>query len=160
MAQLPRLYEPACFLAILTFTPGILLAGRDTTATLLSWVFIVLTKNPHVFNKLRESILADFGPAPSPDKPITFASLKSSKYLQHVLHETLRLHTSVPLNSRVAARDTVLPVGGGTDGTKPVAMRKGQQVNFTPYILHRRRDLWGEDVEEFKPERWEGRRID
>ncbi|KAJ9635358.1 hypothetical protein H2199_008360 [Coniosporium tulheliwenetii] len=139
---------------------GILLAGRDTTATLLSWVFIVLTKNPHIFNKLRSAILSDFGPTPSPSRPITFASLKSCKYLQHVLHETLRLHPSVPLNNRVAARDTVLPVGGGPDGTKPVAMRKGEMVNFTPYILHRRRDLWGEDVEEFRPERWEGRRID
>jgi len=53
-----------------------------------------------------------------------------------------------------------LPVGGGEDGTKPVAIRKGQVVAFGVYGMHRRKDIWGEDADEFRPERWERRKMD
>jgi len=66
----------------------------------------------------------------------------------------------VPVNNRMAVRDTVLPVGGGDDGSKPVSVRKGQLVNFIVYQIHRRKDIWGEDADEFRPERWDGRKID
>jgi len=81
--------------------------------------------------------------------------LKDCRYLQHVLQETLRLQTLVPLNSRVAVRDTILPTGGGTDGTKPIAVRAGQAIYWNMYAMHRRADLWGPDALEYKPERWE-----
>lgn len=63
------------------------------------------------------------------------------------------------MNSRVAIRDTVLPVGGGSDGRKPIVVRKGERVTYSTYVMHRRADIWGEDVLEWKPERWEGRRL-
>lgn len=61
------------------------------------------------------------------------------------------------MNTRVAIRDTTLPVGGGPDQRSPVAVRKGQTILFNTYVMHRRKDLWGEDAAEFKPERWEQR---
>lgn len=51
-------------------------------------------------------------------------------------------------------RDTVLPTGGGPDGSSPVLVRKDTIVHFSTYALHRRKDLWGDDAEEFRPERW------
>ena len=33
-------------------------------------------------------------------------------------------------------------------------MAKGTMVHFSIFALHRRRDPWGEDAEEFRPERW------
>lgn len=36
------------------------------------------------------------------------------------------------LNIREAKNDTCLPVGGGLDGTQPVAILKGQQVGTYP----------------------------
>jgi cytochrome P450 len=136
---------------------GFLVAGRDTTASLLSWLFLLLAHNPPVFAKLRAAIETSFGPdAEKPD----FATLKSCRYLQYVMCETLRLYPVVPVNNRVALRDTVLPTGGGPSGERPLAVRKGQVCNFFAYGLHRRVDVWGHDAEEFRPERWEGRKMD
>ncbi|KAF5636492.1 cytochrome p450 [Fusarium sp. NRRL 52700] len=138
---------------------GLLAAGRDTTASLMSWTWYCLVRNPRVFAKLRAEILSFFGPNPrDPSITMTFASLKECTYLQHVLSETLRLHSVVPFNSRRALRDTTLPVGGGTDGKSPIFVPKGTEVNFSTHVLHRRKDLWGEDADEFVPERWEKRR--
>uniref|UniRef100_A0A4E9EBJ3 Cytochrome P450 n=1 Tax=Gibberella zeae TaxID=5518 RepID=A0A4E9EBJ3_GIBZA len=139
---------------------GLLAAGRDTTASLMSWTWYCLLRNPHVFTKLRSKILSTFGQGPnSPSSVITFASLKECTYLQHVLFETLRLHSVVPFNSRRALRDTTLPTGGGPDGKSPIFVPKGTEVNFSTHVLHRRKDLWGEeDADDFVPERWEKKR--
>lgn len=50
---------------------------------------------------------------------------------------------------------TLLPRGGGPDGLSPVLVRKGDNVAFCVYAMHRRKDLYGEDAEEFRPERWD-----
>ncbi|KAL9004848.1 MAG: hypothetical protein Q9188_002367 [Gyalolechia gomerana] len=138
-----------------------LVASRDTTAAMLSWMFLMLAKHPSVFQHLRSAILSDFGSSSCPDartKPITINGLKKCQYLQHVMLETLRLYPPGPLNSRVAARDTVLPTGGGHDGKSPIAVRKGTVLNLCVYATQRRADIWGEDVLEFRPERWISRR--
>ncbi|KAF2707357.1 cytochrome P450 52A12 [Pleomassaria siparia CBS 279.74] len=136
---------------------SILLAGRDTTASLLSFVFVMFLKHPAVFTKLRNVIVEDFGTYNNP-KEISFTGLKNCQYLQWVLNETLRLFPVVPLNGRRALVDTSLPVGGGPDGKSPVYIRKGQEVYYSVYSMQRRKDLWGDDAAEFKPERWGGRR--
>jgi hypothetical protein len=72
----------------------------------------------------------------------------------------LRLYPSVPLNSREAVRTTVLPTGGGVDGTSPILVKKGELVVFSPYITARRKNLFGPDAEVFRPERWESGDLD
>lgn len=108
-------------------TLAIMFAGRDTTASLLGWIFRELAVHPVIFDKLRRTILQDFPPG----RDISFAQLKSCRYLQHVISESLRLHPTVPLNTRVAVRDTTLPVGGGADGQAPIAIPKGQNIFFS-----------------------------
>jgi len=137
---------------------NILLAGRDTTAGLLGWTFYLLVRHPEVYDKLRRTILEEFGTNLRPGD-ITFVNLKACVYLQHVLREALRLYSVVPMNSRRAVRDTTIPVGGGPDGTAPVYVKKGQEVNYYVHIMHRRKDLWGPDADEFKPDRWVGRKV-
>lgn len=118
---------------------GLLAAGRDTTASLMSWTWYCLLRNPRVFAKLRSEILSTFGCSPDgPSVTMTFASLKKCTYLQHVLSETMRLHSVVPFNSRRALRDTTLPMGGGPDGKSPIFNPKGIEVNFSTHVLHRR----------------------
>ena len=67
----------------------------------------------------------------------------------------LRLYPSVPVNTRTVHRTTVLPTGGGPDGSAPVLVRKGDNVAYCVYAMHRRKDLYGDDALEFRPERWE-----
>jgi cytochrome P450 len=70
----------------------------------------------------------------------------------------LRLYATVPFNSRRATRDTTLPLGGGPDQKSPIYVRKGQEVNYAVHLMHHRADIWGSDVDEFKPERWANRK--
>ncbi|KAJ5364578.1 Cytochrome P450 E-class CYP52 [Penicillium cataractarum] len=137
---------------------NVLLAGRDTTASLLSWTILLLARHPHIFARLRMDILEQFG---TYDQPLNmdFASLKSCQYLQHFLNETLRLYPIVPFNRRSAIKDTTLPRGGGKDGSSPIYIQKGRTVMYSTYILHRRKDIWGEDAEIFNPDRWLGRKV-
>ncbi|CRL23698.1 Cytochrome P450 [Penicillium camemberti] len=137
---------------------NVLLAGRDTTASLLSWSTLLLARHPDIFARLRNDILEQFGSYDQP-RNMEFTSLKSCQYLQHFLKETLRLYPIVPFNRRCAANDTTLPCGGGKDGTSPIYVRKGRTVMYSTYVLHRRKDIWGEDAEIFNPDRWVGRNV-
>ncbi|PIG86239.1 hypothetical protein AARAC_004696 [Aspergillus arachidicola] len=137
---------------------NILLAGRDTTAGLLSWTMYWLARHPNIYAKLHGVVVSTFGTFSSDTSLITFESLKSCTYLQRVLSEVLRLHPVVPENSRRAVRNTTLPRGGGRDGQSPLYIRAGEEVLYNTHVMHHRKDLWGEDAEEFRPERWDGRR--
>ena len=72
----------------------------------------------------------------------------------------LRLYPPVPVNSRTAAEDVVLPRGGGADGMSSVLVRRGEDVAVCVYTMHRRQDLYGLDSEDFRPERWENGALD
>jgi cytochrome P450 len=61
----------------------------------------------------------------------------------------------VSVNQRCAIRTTVLPTGGGPDRKSPVLIRRGQSLAYSVYSLHRRADLYGDDAEDFRPERWD-----
>lgn len=67
----------------------------------------------------------------------------------------LRLYPSVPINMRQALETTALPVGGGPNGSSPILVRKGEAVSYCVYAMHRRKDLYGEDANEFRPSRWD-----
>jgi cytochrome P450 len=136
-----------------------LMAGRDTTGSLLGWTFYFLARHPAVFKKLRGIILEDFGSSSSTSSnDISFAKLRRCEYIQWVMNEAIRIVAIVPMNERIALRDTTLPTGGGEDGTKPIFVRKGIQVLIPTYAMQHRPDIWGEDAEDFRPERWEGRK--
>ncbi|KAI0011489.1 cytochrome P450 [Xylariaceae sp. FL0662B] len=135
----------------------LLVAGMDTSAAALGWTFSMLAAHPDVYGKLRQAIVAKFGTERNRLEPFTLETLKSCEYLQWVIQETLRLFPAGPINVREAVRDTVLPIGGGPDGQGPVAVRKGARVQLGTYYTHRRKDLWGDDANEFRPERWRGR---
>ncbi|MCJ1281483.1 hypothetical protein MMC26_000803 [Xylographa opegraphella] len=130
---------------------NILLAGRDTTACLLTWTFHLLLRYPYVLDKLRKEINLVAGN----DSALDRENLRKITYLANVLKETLRLFPPVPVNSRTARKTTFLPTGGGPDRSSPVLIRRGDNVAYCVYAMHRRKDLYGDDAEEFRPERWD-----
>jgi cytochrome P450 len=54
----------------------------------------------------------------------------------------------------LAICDTVLPLGGGLDGQQPLYMPKNTMISYHPYTMQRRKDIYGPDADEYKPERW------
>jgi hypothetical protein len=106
---------------------NILLAGSDTISGTLGFLLASLAQYPHIFSKLRNIIIEDFGTFDQ-SKEITLSGLKNCTYLQWCLNEVLRVYPAVPVNFKEAVRDTTLPVGGGEDGMSPVFVLKGHLV--------------------------------
>ena len=140
-------------------TIGLMDAGRAGPAALMSWVIFFLAREPRVFDKLRAVILSTFGSTLDP-RQIGLAEMRQCKYLQFCIHEALRLGSPAFVTYREAHRDTTLPSGGGVDGASPMFVQKGTMVALSFFAMHHRADLWGADVEEFVPERWESKKID
>ena len=101
--------------------------------------------------KIREEVFQVIGRHGRP----TFDKLKQMKYINNVLNEVLRLYPIIPFNVRAALKDTTLPRGGGPDGMQPIAILKDDPIGYSPLFMQRRKDLFGPDADEFKPERWE-----
>ncbi|KAJ7155172.1 cytochrome P450 [Mycena filopes] len=131
---------------------NISVAGRDTTACLLTFVVYMLTGHPHVLHKLRAEILAKVGStrAPTPD------DFREMKYLRAVLNETLRLYPPVPFNMRSTTTPVILP---SATGEKPFYIPAKSKVPFSVLLMHRRTDLWGPDALEWDPERFIDKRL-
>eukprot|EP00039_Didymoeca_costata_P008146 m.108529 g.108529 ORF g.108529 m.108529 type:complete len:626 (-) comp13969_c0_seq1:89-1966(-) len=122
------------------------IAGRDTTASLLSFVFLELAKNPKCKSELEKEISTLLGPDNGDDSKLTYDFvLKSMPYLRGVIYETLRLHPPVPVDFKVAAEDDVLPNG--------MPVLAGWRLAFFPWGMARDERLWPNPLA-FTPERW------
>ncbi|XP_022146914.1 cytochrome P450 704C1-like isoform X2 [Momordica charantia] len=129
-----------------------MLAGKDSSGGTLSWFFYMLCKNPLIQEKIAEEVKQVVGiEGEEADinlfiENLTDSALDKMHYLHAALTETLRLYPPVPVDGRTAEIDDILP-----DGYK---LRKGDGVYYLAYSMGRMPCLWGEDAEDFKPERW------
>ncbi|KAI1479989.1 cytochrome P450 [Daldinia eschscholtzii] len=126
-----------------------MMAATETTASLISHVIRNLASNPIIASQVRAEVLA------VSDKPLGFDQLPRIKTLQHVITETLRLYPVFPQMNRVALKDTILPTGGGSDGTAPLFAPAGTLFDTCFATLHRDPKVWGPNADEFVPSRWE-----
>jgi Cytochrome P450 len=78
-------------------------------------------------------------------------TLRGPHAVRACLNETLRLFPSVDINIRASVRASVLP---GSPGSKSIYVPENVTVLYSNMLVHRRKDLWGEDALEFNPERW------
>lgn len=129
-----------------------MIAGKDTSANALSWFVYMLCKNPlvqeKIVNEIKE-VTGTEGDSTNIDDFVTSITeevLEKMHYLHSALTETLRLYPSVPMDGQCAETDDILP-----DGYK---VKKGDDVNYMAYAMGRMTHIWGEDTEEFRPERW------
>ncbi|KMT07024.1 hypothetical protein BVRB_6g153550 [Beta vulgaris subsp. vulgaris] len=145
------------------------IAGRDTTATTLSWAIYMIMSHQSVAEKLYQELKAleeeraieenveliecDIDDTVSFNKRVsqfaqllTYDSLAKLYYLHAVVTETLRLYPAVPQDPKGILEDDVLP-----DGTK---VKAGGMVTYVPYSMGRMEYNWGPDAADFKPERW------
>lgn len=139
---------------------NIMIAGRDTTAGLLSFTFYELSKNPEIWARLKEEVYQNFGNGENKHlEDVTFESLKKCVLLKNVISEVLRMYPSVPINFRQATKHTTLPRGGGLDGASPLFVEQGSVVAYIIIATHRNEKYYGKDAHIFRPDRWNDRSL-
>ncbi|KAK1764032.1 cytochrome P450 [Phialemonium atrogriseum] len=122
-------------------------AGSDTTAISLRSVFYHLLKNPPTLRKVVEEIDSAVDGRDCLQEPISFAESNKMPYLQAVLKEAMRVHPAVGL-----LLERLVPSGGcKIAGTW---LPEGTTVGIDPWVLHRNKQVYGEDADVFRPERW------
>ena len=133
---------------------NVFLPSRDTTAALVSNIFFQLARNPKNWTRLRETAMS-LPYDPEDPLSLSFETLKSLLPFRHVIYETLRTLGPAGRIFRTARCNTTLPRGGGPDGKAPVFVSKGTTLCSLTYHIHHDRDVWGDDADDFRPERWE-----
>ncbi|KAL7121191.1 hypothetical protein ACP275_02G168100 [Erythranthe tilingii] len=131
-----------------------MIAGKDTTANTLSWFIYSLCKNPLIQEKVVQEVEKIINSSENNIKDsvddfverITDEAIDDMHYLHATLSETLRLYPAVPVDGRCAETDDILPDG--------YILKRGDCIYYTAYAMGRMTYIWGDDAEEFRPERW------
>lgn len=87
------------------------------------------------------------------DPIVPYDQCKHLPYLEAVINETLRIHSTSGVGL-----PRVVPEGGLTVLGK--TFPEGTVLSVPTYSLHRNVQSWGEDVNDFMPERWLDGKID
>jgi cytochrome P450 len=146
-----------------------LFAGHDTTSILLQWIFYQLSRTPRALKALTSELDEIFGPDPDPavvrDKLLVPGQgddlMRRMVYTSAVIKETLRLYPPAG-TARMAPMGSGLVVKlpqNGYSGEKPLANEvclDGMVVYNCHYIVQRDPTVYGENAEDWVPERWLG----
>ena len=83
----------------------------------------------------------------SEDPVATYEQVKNLPYLEAVINEGMRIHSTVGIGL-----PRVVPEGGVTVCGK--TFPEGTVLGVPMYTIHRDADVWGADADIFRPERW------
>jgi unspecific monooxygenase len=125
---------------ILTF----LVAGHETTSGALSFALYYLWRNPAVLAEAQVETDTILGT--DPDAEPTFEQVPRFRHIRRVLDEALRLWPTAPAFTRSPNSDTVI------GGRYP--MRTKDWATVLLPLIHRDRSVWGEDADQFRPDRF------
>jgi cytochrome P450 len=121
-----------------------LMAGHETTACALSWLFWLLARHPAEQERLRDEARSVLG-----GRLPTMDDLPKLARTAMAIKETLRLYPSVWILERDAR---------GDDEVAGFAVRKGTTIAVSPWLVHRDPRSW-DDPERFDPERFADARV-
>ncbi|MFY0566587.1 cytochrome P450 [Archangium lansingense] len=118
----------------------LIMAGHETTASALTFVWYLLSRHPEVEARLHAELEAVLG-----GRPPTVAELQRLPYLDKILQESLRLYPpAFALLDRFPMEDVTLA---------GVRIPKDTEVQVWPWLQHRDPRFW-EEPDRFDPERW------
>lgn len=135
---------------VLTMAVSMSFAGSDTTAISLSAVFYYLLKNPQCYRKLMEEIDTAIKVGDIQNRftgLVTWAESQRLPYLDACIKEAFRLHPAVGL-----PLERIVPAGGAEILGERVAA--DTIVGCSAWVIHRRPEVFGEDADSYRPERW------
>ncbi|GMY36409.1 cytochrome P450 72A397-like [Fagus crenata] len=116
------------------------LAGQETTSSWLTWTMIVLAMHPDWQEKAREEVLQVCG-----KKEPNFEAITHFRIVTMILYEVLRLYPPVIAQYQHAHMETKIG---------DISLPAGVDVVLPTLLIHHDPELWGDDAEEFKPERF------
>ncbi|KAJ3413543.1 hypothetical protein HDV05_007844 [Chytridiales sp. JEL 0842] len=119
-----------------------MMAGHETSANTLTFIFLLLAQHPEVADKVYEEIQSLLGPGEDPK----MEDLPKFKYLDNVFKESQRFYPVVPTFLRETVRDTTI---GGYKVPRGVTV----QVNLG--AMMRSPLYWGPTAKTFDPSRWD-----
>jgi len=124
-----------------------LIAGSDTTSNSSCALLYHAARTPGVIPKLQAELDAAI---PSDVAVPTFEMVRDLPYLQAVINETLRIHSTsgIGLPRQVPDDSPGLHLAG-------YFFPPGTVLSVPTYTMHHSREIWGPDADEFRPERWE-----
>ncbi|KAF2648704.1 pisatin demethylase [Lophiostoma macrostomum CBS 122681] len=135
---------------VLASCVSMVFAGSETTAISLSSVFYFLLKHPHVYAKLMaelDSAVENGTIEARANKSVSWAESQKLPYLDAVIQESFRLHPAAGLIlERIVPPQGMDILGNFVPG--------GTIVGCNAWVLHRRPEVFGADVDVFRPERW------
>ncbi|EMD01129.1 hypothetical protein BAUCODRAFT_118842 [Baudoinia panamericana UAMH 10762] len=135
---------------VLSSCTSMIFAGSETTAISLSSVFYHLAKHPRVYKKLMAELdeAAQNGSIGERDhEKVSWTEAQKLPYLDAVIQESFRVHPAAGLIlERVVPPQGIDILGERIPG--------GTIVGCNAWVLHRRPEIFGSDVDTFRPERW------
>ncbi|GKA12103.1 cytochrome P450 CYP72A219-like protein [Tanacetum coccineum] len=115
-------------------------AGQETTANLLVWTMILLGQHRIWQERARDEVLKVFG-----DREPDMDGLNQLKVINTIFQEVLRLYPPAVAMSRMVHKETKLG---------NITLPAGTLMQLHIMLSHHDRDIWGDDVKEFNPERF------
>ncbi|KAK9089297.1 hypothetical protein Scep_028379 [Stephania cephalantha] len=122
-------------------------AGQETTSTLLLWTIVLLSMHQEWQERAREEVLHAFGRSKPDFDGLNRLKIVSSIKVPMILYEVLRLYPPFGLLTRFTYKE--MKIGG-------ITLPPGVLVGLPILLINHDREVWGEDVEEFNPERFSG----
>ncbi|SJL03784.1 related to Cytochrome P450 [Armillaria ostoyae] len=116
-------------------------AGHETTASGLTWTLWLLANNKEYQSRLRDEVTPVFQENSRPD----YRTLNGLEWLDCVIMESLRVMPPIPTTIRKTAT---------TDYIDGVLVPEGTLLQICIRQINTWKHVWGEDAEEFRPERW------
>ncbi|KAH9857496.1 cytochrome P450 [Lenzites betulinus] len=137
----------------------LVLAAMDTTSNALSRIFHLLSEHPDVQQNLRDEITRARDDGTGKLRDLTYDEVMELPYMDAVCRETLRRYSPVTSILREVKKDGMLPLSSpirALDGTmlSAVPVTKGMWVIAGVQASNCNKELWGDDADEWKPERW------
>ena len=121
-------------------------AGSESTAISLSSLFYHLLKNQDAYQTLKAELDDSFSQSGIDAMP-QFQMLQKLPFLDACVKEAFRIHPAARFSA-----DRLLPSGGAT--IAGYSIPGGTIVGISAWAMHRREDIFGQDVDQYKPERW------
>ena len=122
------------------------MAGADSTSIVLRAIFYFLMKNPDKLAKIRAEIDAAFANG-TLSHPAQYNAAITLPYLNAVIKESVRLFPSFQVSMPRYAPARGLELCGKH-------IPAGYRVGMNPYVVQRNQVAFGEDADNFRPERW------